>query len=98
MYFYKQVKFVDRETGDTYLGGIAAYDGDKLLFVICGECGGVLEPEDVEILKEYDDWMDLTEAILGDDTDDETEDDDDGVRTIVETEPWFPPSQFQLNP
>ena len=96
MYFCKQVKFTDREIGDAYLGGIAAYDGNKLQFVICGECGGMLEPEDVEILKEYEDWMDLTEAIIGDDNDDET--DDDGVRTIVETEPWIPPSQFQLNP
>lgn len=92
MYFYKQVKFTDHKIENTYQGGIAAYDGDKLKFVICGECGGVFEPEDIEILKEYDTWVDLTEAIVGDDH----EWDDDGIKTIVETEPWRP-SQFRLN-
>lgn len=97
MPFFKQCKFKELLTGDCEIfAGIAAYDGDKLLYVICGKCGGTLEPDDVEILGEYEDWMDLTETIIGDDNDDEI--DDDGVRTIVETEPWFPPSQFQLNP
>lgn len=94
MYFYKQVKFSEELTGEKDIfGGIAAYDGDKLKFVICGECGGVFEPEDIEILKEYDTWVDLTEAIVGDDHE---WDDDDGIKTIVETEPWRP-SQFRLN-
>ena len=34
------------------LGGIAVYDGDTLINVICGCCGGVFEPEDVKILEE----------------------------------------------
>lgn len=65
--YYKQVKFKDDEMVNSYLGGIAAYDGDKLMFIICGECGEVLEPEDIEILEEYDTWVDLTEVIVGDD-------------------------------
>lgn len=64
---YKQVKFTDNEIEHSYIGGIAAYNGDKLQFVICGECGGIFEPEDIEILEEYDTWVDLTEAIVGDD-------------------------------
>ena len=73
MYLYKQVKFMDHEQPNNDFGGIAAYDEDKLLFVICGECGGVFEPEDVTIIKKYDNWVDLSETIVGDD--DERDDD-----------------------
>ena len=71
MPFFKQCKFKELLTGDCEIfAGIAAYDGDKLLYVICGECGSTLEPDDVEILKKYEDWMDLTETIIGDDKED----------------------------
>ena len=56
----KQVKF--REIGeDIEIGGILLDDGK----IICGCCGGLFEPEDVEIIREYEDWIDLSEEIKG---------------------------------
>ena len=72
--FYKQVKFVDNTLPteeQEILGGIAAYKQEnenkepELLFVICGCCGGTFEPDEVEIITTYHDWMNLTEAIVG---------------------------------
>lgn len=70
----KQVRFriVDSSIGDTteILGGIAIYEEDEkrekyLINVICGCCGGMLEPEDVEIIEEYPSWIDLVDTIIG---------------------------------
>lgn len=58
----KQVKFRDKEN-DNILGGILLDDGN----VLCGECGSVLDRDDVEILDEYLYWVDLSETIIGDD-------------------------------
>ena len=57
----KQVKFIDKneETNNVY-GGILMDDGD----VICACCGGVFEADDIEIIEEYDTWVDFTEAII----------------------------------
>lgn len=35
--------------------------------IICAECGGFLEMEDVDIIAEYPDWIDFTEEIAGED-------------------------------
>ena len=72
----KQVKFkiTDVFIGDPneILGGIAIFDdNDCLVKVICGCCGGVLEPEDVEIIHVYENWVDLVDTILGSDEGDE---------------------------
>ena len=56
----KQVKFKDNE--DNIFGGILTDDGN----IICGECGGLLEPEDFEIIEIYDFWVDLSDTIIGD--------------------------------
>ena len=73
--FYKQVKFIDKTVSpkeQEILGGIAAYqqedenDEPKLLFVICGCCGGTFEPDEVEIITVYHHWINLTETIIGD--------------------------------
>ena len=57
----KQVKF--HEVGeDIEIGGILLDDGN----IICGCCGSLFEPEDVEIIKEYESWIDLSEEIKGD--------------------------------
>ena len=59
----KQVKFIDKnEEENNVYGGILMDDGN----VICACCGGVFEPEDIEIVEEYDVWVDFTESILGD--------------------------------
>lgn len=64
----KQVKFeiVNGDVGEVgeVLGGIAVYDDDVLINVICGCCGSVFEPEDVEILEKYDWWIDLVDTII----------------------------------
>lgn len=70
----RQVKFriIDSSIGDTtkILGGIGIYEevdnqnDERLINVICGDCGGMLEPEDVEILEKYP-WIDICDAIIG---------------------------------
>ena len=57
----KQVKFIDKneETNNVY-GGILMDDGN----VICACCGGVFEADDIEIIEEYDTWVDFTEVII----------------------------------
>ena len=66
----KQVRFrivIDDigTTDDEILGGIGIYDEDTLINVICGCCGGMFEPEDVEILETYHSWVDLVDTIIG---------------------------------
>ena len=57
----KQIKF--HEVGeDIEIGGILLDDGN----IVCGCCGSLFEPEDVEIIREYEDWIDLSEEIKGD--------------------------------
>lgn len=71
----RQVRFriIDSSIGDTteILGGIGIYEDadnqndERLINVICGCCGSVLEPEDVEILDKYHSWIDISDAIIG---------------------------------
>lgn len=69
---FEQVKFIitnpamigEGEEGKTY-GGIAWIDCERLDYVICGCCGAIFNAEDVEIVERYTDWMDLTQAIVG---------------------------------
>ena len=57
----KQIKF--HEVGENIeIGGILLDDGN----IICGCCGSLFEPEDVEIIREYENWIDLSEEIKGD--------------------------------
>ena len=59
----KQIKF--HEVGeDIEIGGILLDDGN----IVCGCCGSLFEPEDVEIIKEYENWIDLSEEIKGDES------------------------------
>ena len=71
---YEQVKFeiVNGDVGDIgdVFGGIGVFGGDNddvLINVICGCCGGVLEPEDVRIIERYSNkWVNISDAIIGD--------------------------------
>ena len=71
---YEKVKFeiVNGDIGGVgeVLGGIGIFGGsndDILINVICGCCGGVLEPEDVRIIERYSNrWVDISDAIIGD--------------------------------
>lgn len=62
---FKQCKFKDLEN-DTILGGILNED-EK--YIICGCCGGIIdlseEPSDYEIIKIYDNWLNISEEIIG---------------------------------
>ena len=57
----KQIKF--HEVGENIeIGGILLDDGN----IVCGCCGSLFEPKDVEIIREYENWIDLSEEIKGD--------------------------------
>ena len=57
----KQIKF-HKVGEDIEIGGILLNDGN----IVCGCCGSLFEPEDVEIIREYENWIDLSEEIKGD--------------------------------
>lgn len=70
---YKQVKFriVNDDIGatDEILGGIGIYEENTnhdeiLVNVICGWCGSMFEPKDVEIIEKYHSWTDLVDTII----------------------------------
>lgn len=65
----KQVMFYDK-ANDMVHGGLLTDKGD----IVCGCCGGIIpadeiggEDNDTEIIKTYDFWVNLDEAICGDD-------------------------------
>ena len=64
---YRQVKFRDNFEGNPdWCGGIAVFEDTKLIGIICGCCGGFIEPEDIveyEILP----WVTIEEEIRGED-------------------------------
>ena len=56
----KQIKF--HEIGeDIEIGGILLDDGN----IVCGCCGCLLKQKYVESIKEYDNWVDLSEESKG---------------------------------
>ena len=60
----KQIKFIELEGSNRYIGGILTDSGD----VICGCCGGLFESEDKgvtwDIVEEYDYWVNFSEKII----------------------------------
>ena len=63
-----QVAFVDEWTDDgepdmEYIIGGIAYGTE----IICGECGSIVDLEDVAALYIFGDWITISEEILGDD-------------------------------
>lgn len=59
----KQCKFDYK--GQT-LGGIYCNFDNGDNYIICGCCGGIIDPQRVEMLTIYDYWVDLSEEIIGD--------------------------------
>ena len=53
-----QVLFRDEE--NNLCAGIRLDDGR----VLCGCCGGILEPEDFTVVKVFNDWEDISNAIV----------------------------------
>lgn len=61
-----QVKFkIVDEKYDIAYGGIYVKDTDNE-YVICGCCGHVFFLDEIEIIERYEDWIDLTNEIVGD--------------------------------
>ena len=60
----KQILFKDIEN-NTVHAGIRLDDGN----VVCGCCGGLFEADEEnetwELLKEYQNWIDIQDAIIG---------------------------------
>jgi transcription elongation factor Elf1 len=61
MVMIKQVRFRYRFGEGEVLGGIQLENGN----VICGCCGGVFEPDEVEIIEVFDHWVDISDEIIG---------------------------------
>lgn len=59
---YKQVKFLSA-FDDRMLGGIGIFEDNKLIGVICGECGGFFEADDV-LWYEIMEWADISDTII----------------------------------
>ena len=60
----KQVIFMDNE--GNVCSGIWNQDRDE---IICGCCGGTIESGDFVLLNIYDEWLNITDEICGDDGD-----------------------------
>ena len=60
----KQVIFMDNE--GTVQAGIWNQDRDE---IICGRCGAIIESGDFVLLHIYDEWLNITDEICGDDGD-----------------------------
>lgn len=65
---WRQVQFKDPD--GEILGGIALYEEQtdgvmELKKVICGCCGSTFEPDEVEIIQVYGNWIDLCNEIIG---------------------------------
>lgn len=50
-----------RDEGNNLCAGIRLEDGR----VLCGCCGGILEPEGITIVKVFKDWVNISNAIAG---------------------------------
>lgn len=54
----KQVLFVDPNENDPCMGILIDHD-----YIICAECGGVFEADEVLIIQTYDFWVDFESEI-----------------------------------
>lgn len=54
----KQVLFVDPNENDPHMGILIDHD-----YIICAECGGVFEVDEVLIIKTYDFWVNFENEI-----------------------------------
>ena len=54
----KQVLFVVPDENDPHMGILIDHD-----YIICAECGGVFEADEVFIIKTYDIWVNFEDEI-----------------------------------
>ena len=59
----QQCKFIDDE--ENILGGIyCKFDnGDE--YIICGCCGGIVDPSEVTVVEIFSDWINISDEIKG---------------------------------
>ena len=62
---YVQVEFTECTDPERKLGGIAKYENGKLVHILCGCCGHILLPENVTVIRKFDDWLPISEEIIG---------------------------------
>lgn len=64
---YVQIVFIhpDGDEPEKHFGGIAKYEHGKLVHVICGCCGGLFEADEVQIIRKFDDWLPISDEIIG---------------------------------
>ena len=60
--FTRQVIFKD-EKGTIFGGIYVEFDDER--YIICGCCGGVFDADEVEIVKTFEDWVNIEEEIRG---------------------------------
>ena len=54
-YYKNPVQVIFSYGEEEYLAGIAFHD-----WVICADCGGLINLTEVEILEEFEEWVDLS--------------------------------------
>ena len=59
----RQVRFRSLDD-DAYFGGILIEDG-KNSYIICGCCGSVFEMDDIAEIQEYENWVNISDEIIG---------------------------------
>ena len=63
-----QCKFKTNFWSPSYIGGLAfRAEDDALMYVVDGDDGDIYYPDEIKELVEFDDWIDISETVLGDD-------------------------------
>ena len=68
--YTEQIAFIDITQPQELrqeIAGIAIYNDvdDEMETIICGCCGGMIDPKDVKVTRHFKMWMPLVDAIIG---------------------------------
>ena len=68
--YTEQIAFIDLTQPKELqqeIAGIALHNkvNDQIEMIICGCCGGMIDPNDVKITRHFKMWMPLVDAIIG---------------------------------
>lgn len=59
----KQIIFRDTDDGELHAGILCKEPTNGDSYIICGCCGGIVPINEADICVEYDEWLDLEDAI-----------------------------------